>query len=97
MTKFYAEPLTCSTNDSTWIMPLPPLLNADDVNVKIELETDSSLFSFDAERSIVFLNKEIRPMFFNGKLCPRYKLLFLEFSLNMDETEISRQKFPISI
>ena len=81
-----------------WSMPLPPLLNAHGHNVKVKMETESNIFTFNEERSVVLLNTENRNRLFNGKLCPKSKLIFLEVSLESDKkTEISNQKFAISI
>ena len=88
MAKFYAEPITCSSKDAIWSMPLLPLLNADNIDVKIEMVTDSSLFTFDEERSVILLNRENRMKLLSGKLCPKSKLIFLEFRLKSDKTEI---------
>ena len=70
MTKFFAEPITCSTKDALWSMPLPPLLNDYGYDVKVKMETDSRIFDFDTENSIVFLSSENRNRLFNGELCP---------------------------
>ena len=88
MSKFYAESITCSTKDAMWSMPLPPLLNADNFDVKIEMVTASRFFTFDEERSVVLLNKENRMNILSGKLCPKSKLILLEFRLKSDKIEI---------
>ena len=97
MSKFYAEPITCSTKDAMWSMPLPPLLNADNLEFKIEMVTASRFFTFDEERSFVLLNKENRMNLLNGKLCPKLKLIFLEFRLKSEKIEILNQKFAVLI
>ena len=78
-------------------MPLPPLLNADGQDVKVKMETVSTIFDFDADKSIVFISSENRNRLFNGELCPVSRLIFLEFSLNSGESKSSIQMLPIAI
>ena len=58
----------------------------------------SNLFAFDEQRSLVFLRNDGRDKLFNGDICPKEKLIFLEFSVsNGAQTDILNHKFPISI
>ena len=52
MEGFTIEPLTCSSKDSEWSMSLPPVTNAGDRAITIELKSEdaeASLFSLSAE------------------------------------------------
>ena len=68
-------------------MPLPPLLNAENVDVKISMVTQSSIFTFREKDSIVFLNQENKIRFFKGQLCPDNNYIVLEFQIEDQESK----------
>lgn len=70
LSKYSAEPITCSPKDESWSLSLPPLLNAHGIDVEIQMQTNSRLFTFQVENSVVILNNRNKNLLYNGSLCP---------------------------
>ena len=84
------EPLTCSEDDASWSMPLPPVDNADE-STKVDMLSKSELFTY-SQNEPVKLSNEIRLKFLAGALCPADSEINLEFLIKsegkVDATEI---------
>ena len=83
-TGFQVDPVTCSEDDATWSMPLPPILHADTQVVTIEMAGESELFTYSEEEQTVFLASEVRPKILSGLFCPAVSEVSLEFLLTSD-------------
>ena len=81
---FRVEPLTCSKEDASWYMPLPPILDADVQVVTIKMARESELFTYSEEDQAVFFSNAVRPKVLAGLFCPTESEISLEFLLDSD-------------
>ena len=76
MRKFTAPRITCSAEDSVWVLKLPPILNdvegddADEIEISLVDTSAVNLLTFRAAQRTVFLSKNIRTMILSGLRCP---------------------------
>ena len=61
------------------------------------MTTESSLFSFNEEKRLVFLNDKNRKKIIDGTLCPKDNIAFLEFSLDSDVLGKAKQTLAIPV
>lgn len=65
-------PLTCSTLDAAWFMPLPEVIDADKQTVTISMQSDpdkDSLFDYNLGSKRVFISESMREDYLAGELC----------------------------
>lgn len=89
--------MTCSVEDESWALPLPPILNGDTQNVVIELKSSSELFFFSVESQTVFISSEALPNLLAGIDCPAGSEVSLEFLLTSDKLGEGAEIFSIPI
>ena len=94
---YSVEPLTCSEDDASWSMPLPPIHNPDIQTVKIEMTSKSELFTYDDEFEIVELASAIRQKFIAGVYCPVFSEISLKFLLTSDKLGAGKETLTVPI
>ena len=95
--KFTSKPITCGLADASWSMTIPSVIDADSQNVEVELLTDSDIFSYNKESSMLILKRKGLIDVVSGDLCRENKIISLEFGLKSDELGESTQKLQITI
>ena len=98
MTDFDAVPLTCNkTEDSTWLQPLPKLLDLEAKNVNITMLTENKLVSYDKKTRTIYLEGNDRLDYLQGSGCLDGFYMTLSFSVSsLKYTEVY-QNFTIPI
>ena len=92
MSSYSVMPLTCSTLDAMWYLPLPQVFDPDiqKVSIGMRIESgDDSLFHYDEDSQKVFLNMRKRDEYLAGELCPEQPSVTLTFDLQSDSRDPS--------
>ena len=91
------RPLTCSYQDANWYMRVPGVRYPDIQKVAVKLLTKDSPFTFNADKQVVFLEKNIRDALIKGTSCPKTDFVTLEFRLESDLLGTATQAIDIPV
>ena len=99
MTDLTVDPLSCNSKDSEWSMNLPPVTNAGDRAIAIDLKADNpeaSLFLLSAE-NVLGIDSTALDDISQGKHCPDSEELSLDFTLSNEGVVLETQSITIPI